>query len=107
MSGLSDTRLLIASHIVPWSQDKQNRLNPRNGLCLSAIHDRAFDKGLISLTDDLTIVISEELKRCDDVFAREVLLPLHGRVIEPPERFAPQLEFVSWHRNAIFLDNQK
>ncbi|PKO63479.1 MAG: hypothetical protein CVU23_10510 [Betaproteobacteria bacterium HGW-Betaproteobacteria-17] len=48
MSGLSDARLLIASHIVPWSKDKANRLNPSNGLCLSAIHDRAFDKGLIS-----------------------------------------------------------
>jgi hypothetical protein len=28
MSGLSDSRLLIASHIVPWSSDKANRLNP-------------------------------------------------------------------------------
>lgn len=46
MSGLSETRLLVASHIVPWSKDKANRLNPSNGLCLSAIHDRAFDKGL-------------------------------------------------------------
>ncbi len=72
MSGLSDARLLIASHIVPWSQDKQNRLNPSNGLCLSAIHDRAFDKGLITLTDDFKIVISEELKLCDEVFVREV-----------------------------------
>lgn len=107
MSGLSDTRLLIASHIVPWSQDKQNRLNPSNGLCLSAIHDRAFDKGLMTLTDDLKIVISDNLKRRDDVFVREVLLPLHGRTIESPERFAPQPEFVAWHRNAIFVDNQK
>jgi predicted restriction endonuclease len=107
MSGLSDARLLIASHIVPWSQDKQNRLNPSNGLCLSAIHDRAFDKGLITLTDDFKIVISEELKLCDEVFVREVLLPLHGRVIEPPDRFAPQPEFVTWHRNAIFVDNRK
>jgi len=40
--------LLIASHIVPWSKDKQNRLNPRNGLCLSALHDKAFDRGMIS-----------------------------------------------------------
>ena len=47
MSGLSEPRLLIASHIVPWSRDKTNRLNPSNGLCLSAIHDRAFDKGLL------------------------------------------------------------
>ncbi len=107
MSGLSDTRLLIASHIVPWSQDKQNRLNPSNGLCLSAIHDRAFDKGLMTLTDDLKIVISEDLRRRDDVFVREVLLPLHGRVIEPPERFAPQPEFVTFHRNTIFVDNHK
>lgn len=106
MSGLSDGRLLIASHIVPWSQDKQNRLNPSNGLCLSAIHDRAFDKGLMTLTDDLKIVVSEDLKRRDDVFVREVLLPLHGRLIESPERFAPQAEFVTWHRNKIFLDNQ-
>lgn len=107
MSGLSDTRLLIASHIVPWSYDKQNRLNPSNGLCLSAIHDRAFDKGLMTLSDDLKIVISEDLKRCDDVFVKEVLMPLNGKTIESPERFAPRLEFVVWHRNTIFVDNQK
>ena len=41
VSGLKDERLLIASHIVPWAEDKKNRLNPENGLCLSALHDRA------------------------------------------------------------------
>jgi hypothetical protein len=107
MSGLSDTRLLIASHIVPWSQDKKNRLNPSNGLCLSAIHDRAFDQGLMALTDDFTILISEDLKRYDDAFSREVLIPLHGRPIESPERFAPRVEFVAWHRDFVFLDHQK
>lgn len=107
MSGLSEPRLLIASHIVPWSKDKANRLNPSNGLCLSAIHDRAFDKGLLSLTDDYRIIVSEELKRKEDPFVREVLLPLNGRTIEPPERFAPQSEFIAWHRNEYFLDNRK
>jgi putative restriction endonuclease len=107
MSGLSDTRLLIASHIVPWSYDKQNRLNPSNGLCLSAIHDRAFDKGLMTLSDDLKIVISEELMRCDDGFVKDVLMPLNGKAIELPERFAPRLAFVAWHRNTIFVDNQE
>ena len=106
MSGLSDSRLLIASHIVPWSIDKANRLNPSNGLCLSAIHDRAFDKGLISLADDFTIIVSEDLKRRDDVFVKEVLLPLNGQAIEAPERFALQLEFVTWHRSTIFADNK-
>ena len=107
MSGLSETRLLVASHIVPWSKDKANRLNPSNGLCLSAIHDRAFDKGLITLTDDFKIVVSEELKRKKEPFIAEVLLPLNGCAIEPPERFAPQAEFVAWHRSMLFVDNRK
>lgn len=107
MSGLSEPRLLIASHIVPWSKDKANRLNPSNGLCLSAIHDRAFDKGLITLTDDFQIMVSEELKQKNEPFVMEVLLPLNGRTIEPPERFAPQAEFVAWHRSNLFVDNQK
>lgn len=107
MSGLSEPRLLVASHIVPWSKDKANRLNPSNGLCLSAIHDRAFDKGLITLTDDFKIVVSEELMRKNKAFVIEVLLPLNGRTIEPPERFAPQAEFIAWHRSKLFVDNQK
>lgn len=107
MSGLSEPRLLIASHIVPWSMDKANRLNPSNGLCLSAIHDRAFDKGLITLSDDFKIIVSDELRRRDEPFIREVLLPLNGREIEPPERFAPQAEFIAWHRSELFVDNRK
>ena len=107
MSGLSETRLLVASHIVPWSRDKANRLNPSNGLCLSAIHDRAFDKGLITLTDDFKVVASEELKRKIEPFVIEVLLPLDGKEIELPERFMPSVEFLSRHRADLFVDNQK
>ncbi len=106
MSGLSEPRLLIVSHIVPWSKDKANRLNPSNGLCLSAIHDRAFDKGLITLTDDFKIVVSEELKRRDEPFIREVMLPLNGTQIEFPERFMPSVEFISRHRTDLFVDNR-
>lgn len=107
MSGLSEPRLLVASHIVPWSKDKSNRLNPSNGLCLSAIHDRAFDKGLITLTDDLRVVVSRELKRMKEPFVTAVLLPLDGHAIERPERFTPEPAFVAWHRNELFVDNRK
>lgn len=106
MSGLSDSRLLVASHIVPWSIDKANRLNPSNGLCLSAIHDRAFDKGLITLSDDMKVIVSAELKRSKDAFVKDVLRPLDWRPIELPERFAPQKEFIKWHRNVHFVDNR-
>jgi putative restriction endonuclease len=105
MSGVSEPRLLIASHIVPWSSDEANRLNPSNGLCLSAIHDRAFDQGLIGLSDNLTVIVSDDLKRRKDVFVKEVLLPLQGQRIETPERFAPRPEFLAWHRNSVFLDS--
>jgi hypothetical protein len=105
MSGLSETRLLIASHIVPWSKDKKNRLNPSNGLCLSAIHDRAFDKGFISITDDWTVVVCKELQKRDDPFVKQVLLPLHGKKIELPERFQPDHAFLIRHREEIFLDS--
>jgi putative restriction endonuclease len=106
MSGLSEPRLLIASHIVPWSKDKANRLNPSNGLCLSAIHDKAFDKGLITLTDDFRVIVSAVLKRLDEPFVREVLVPLDGKMIELPERFMPSVELVSRHRADLFVDSR-
>lgn len=105
MSGLSEPKLLIASHIVPWSKDKANRLNPSNGLCLSAIHDRAFDKGFISLDDDFKVIISSQLKKLDDVFVKQVLIPLSGKRINLPERFMPSMEFINHHRARAFLDN--
>jgi predicted restriction endonuclease len=104
ISGLSDTRLLMASHIVPWSSDKANRLNPSNGLCLSAIHDKAFDRGLITFSDNYEVMLSEQLKRNDDAFVAQIFLPLEGRRIELPEKFIPSIDFLARHRSEIFID---
>ena len=103
MSGLSEPGLLIASHISPWSKDKKNRLNPSNGLCLSALHDRAFDKGFITVTDHFNIIVSDILKQRDDPFIRNVLLPLQGKLIELPDKFSPDLSLLARHREEIFL----
>lgn len=103
ISGLSDTRLLMASHIVPWSSDKTNRLNPSNGLCLSAIHDKAFDRGLITISDNYEVMLSEQLRRNEDAFVAQIFLPLEGRKIELPEKFIPSVTFLSYHRNKIFI----
>lgn len=107
MSGLAEPRLLIASHIVPWSKDKANRLNPHNGLCLSALHDKAFDKGLISLTDEFKVIVSDELKRLDDAFIKEVLIPLDGRQIEMPAHFLPDIKFIARHRHEFNMTRGK
>lgn len=53
LTGISEPALLRASHIVPWADcGDEQRLDVHNGLLLSALWDAAFDKGLVSFTDD-------------------------------------------------------
>ncbi|TXI72389.1 MAG: HNH endonuclease [Limnohabitans sp.] len=98
MSGLSIPKLLVASHIVPWSMDSKNRLNPSNGLCLSALHDRAYDQGLITVLPDFTIRVTEHLRHPElDAFAKTTLAQCHGQAIRLPERFRPAPAFLEAH----------
>jgi putative restriction endonuclease len=55
--------LLVASHILPWSDFPEHRLNPQNGLCLAAHSDRAFDRCLITFDGEMRLVLSPILKR--------------------------------------------
>ncbi len=63
ITGLSAPQLLVASHIIPWSVDRENRLNPRNGLALSMLHDKAFDSGLLTIDKDkdMTVRVSKKV----------------------------------------------
>lgn len=98
MTGISEPRLLIASHIKPWSVDKSNRLNPRNGLCLSALHDRAFDHGFLTVTPGLRILVSPSVGRMrNNRFVAIALQDLDGTSISPPTRFHPDPAFLAWH----------
>jgi predicted restriction endonuclease len=103
ITGLSEPRLLIASHIVPWSQDKTNRLNPSNGLCLSALYDRAFDQGLMTFDEDWRVVLSAQLKQPEPAMQR-FFQAVEGQKIVMPERFSPDSELMQRHREQIFLD---
>ena len=98
ISGLQNEQLLIASHIVPWSEDHHNRLNPQNGLCLSALHDRAYDQGLITVLPDYTVRVSAKLKaKSADAFLQESLLRFDKAPIRLPTRLAPAPNFLAWH----------
>lgn len=68
ISGLTIPDLLVASHIVPWRDDSSNRLNPKNGLALSALHDRAFDLGIITISEEMTVKVSKVEHAEDDYF---------------------------------------
>ena len=102
ISGLSLSTLLVASHIVPWSHDRANRVNPRNGLLLSALHDRAFDSGFITIRGDMTIQVSRKHTVMNDPFFTESIEKYEGNSITLPEKFTPCEEFLAYHRERIF-----
>jgi putative restriction endonuclease len=96
--------LLVASHIVPWAARPDLRVNPRNGLCLCALHDRAFDRGLITIDGALKVSVSRRLVAHlpDDVIDK-MFMAYRGHPIRLPEKFRPQEEFLAYHREAVFV----
>ena len=64
VTGFDDTRVLIASHIVPWkdSTDEQ-RLDVDNGILLSPTYDAFFDKHLISFSEKGRIMLSNQISK--------------------------------------------
>ncbi len=104
ITGLSIPKLLNASHIVPWTVDSKNRTNPSNGLCLNALHDRAFDGGLLTVTPQMKVRLSPRIeKKASDEFAQEFLLRYQNASISPPRHFAPNVDFLRYHNENIFL----
>lgn len=103
ITGLSIPDFLVASHIVPWEIDEINRLNPHNGLCLNSIHDKAFDKGFITVTPDYKIKVSkyfDDFK--NDVAIPEFFLKYENQSIILPDKFLPSKEFLDWHYRNLF-----
>lgn len=103
ITGLSITDFLVASHIKPWTNDELNRLNPHNGLCLNSIHDKAFDKGFITITPDYKIKVSKyfnDFKK--DEAIPEFFLKYENQSIILPDRFLPSKEFLDWHYTNLF-----
>ncbi len=99
ITGLANRVLLTASHIVPWAEDEANRLNPRNGLCLNPLHDRAFDRRLMWIDPEFRVRFSSELHRVADTpkGALAWLLSFEGKQLILPKRFGPDPQLLSQH----------
>ena len=96
--------MLNASHIIPWSIDKQRRADPRNGMCLCVLHDRAFDRGLITICEDMKIAVSREVKTPHASKLHRIgLIEIEGEKINLPDRFGPDPAALAYHREKIFL----
>lgn len=103
LTGIKTSPLLVASHIIPWSKNIENRLNPQNGLCLNNLHDKAFDKGLISFDREFKLILSKNITKEKSDGIKSYFLDLKGKKIDLPKKFLPNQEFLNYHRNNIFI----
>lgn len=95
--------LLNASHIVPWRVSVERRADPRNGLALCAIHDRAFDRGLLTVTERHTVATSGRAKAAPSGRLHDVaLIEVEGQPLAMPKRFLPDPVALAYHREHIF-----
>lgn len=103
ITGLDIPAVNRASHIIGWADPKGRkiRMDPHNGLCLSATYDAAFDKHLISLDQDFRVILSREIK---DHYTSESVqtyfTKIEGTTIELPKRFQPEQKYLEVHRKA-------
>jgi putative restriction endonuclease len=103
ITGITQPELLRASHIIPWAVSSEKRLSPMNGLALNALHDAAFDWGLVTLDTKRRIVLSTQLKGhvprrlFEDFFIR-----FEGTAISEPVRFQASEENLAYHREVVF-----
>lgn len=104
ITGICTPQLLIASHIKPWKDSTANeKTDPRNGVCLNALHDKAFDQGYITIAKDYTIHVSSRLKDIYDGKTIEQYFGAYqGRQIIMPDKFVPNPAYLEYHNDVIF-----
>jgi len=101
ITGIDIPELLLASHILPWSKNEKERLNPENGICLSALYDKAFDKGLIGINQDYQVLISPIIKK-ETLFYQTHFGTIENKRIIEPQKYNPSKDFLRYHQQNIF-----
>jgi putative restriction endonuclease len=101
LSGITEQELLVASHIVPWAERIDTRLDPRNGLLLFYSYDRLFDRGFISFDDDLRVIIAPWANQCSQPLGM-ILQEISGRQACSGSNWPINPEYLAYHRAKIF-----
>lgn len=103
ITGIDIPELLFASHIIPWAKNEEERLNPENGICLSALYDKAYDKGFIAINERFELLISSDLKKkSKHEYYPKYFSHLENEKIILPKKYLPNKEFLQFHLDEIF-----
>lgn len=102
VTGLAVPQLLQASHISDWSADPANRMNPSNGLCLSATYHVAFDNHLIAFDESYKMVISKSIKDfCTNAIHKTYFEAYEGKPMCMPCKFPPDKNLLAEHLECL------
>lgn len=104
LSDIDIPDLLEASHVIPWGNNVQERMNPKNGICFSSLYHKAFDKGLISFSDHYHILFSSRLeKNVGKDYYSQFFKPIANRILKTEGlRYPIDPVFLEWHRDCVF-----
>lgn len=101
LSGIRESDLLVASHVIPWKSSVKTRLNPSNGLCLSVFYDKLFDRGYISFNDEFEVVATNERSTLSKELQAN-LDSIAGTRMSEPRLHPIKQEYLEHHRDNIF-----
>ena len=104
ITGIDLKELLLASHIIKKKKNEEHRLNPENGICLSALYDKAYDKGIIGINKNYEIILSTTLKKKKEtLFFKNYFASIENLKINQPIKYLPRKDFLEYHLDTIFL----
>lgn len=96
---INDERLLIASHIKPWAvSTDEERVDHKNGLMLSPLYDKLFDRGFMTFTEDRKIVLSNWLSPAN----RKRLGVTDGQFVQRLPLDEDRKVYMQFHRSSVF-----
>lgn len=97
---ISDPSLLIASHIKPWAmcESEQEQRTKNNGLLLSPLYDKLFDRGFITFDEDgkvkcSSLISPEDWNKIEIDDCKQYL---------DPQYLKTKSEYLDYHRSHIF-----
>jgi hypothetical protein len=102
LTALTESNLLRASHIVPWSHRVDSRLDPSNGICLSVVYDYLFDQGFIGFNESLKVIITPEVDSFSEPL-RRILRNVESKQAKAPILHSINKEYLSYHRERILI----
>jgi hypothetical protein len=106
LTGINEEPLLIASYIIPWAAKIDSRLDPANGLCLSPLYDKLFDRGFITFENNLQVKITPNRKKLS-VALSKILIALENENIKAnfPVNVPIKADYLEYHRDVIFISS--